>query len=120
MQHLLDFSTYKLSIAGLISVDLCPVLMAQPLQLMVRDWSSGHYAWSVLIWHERLIKPQADHEQALQTLTRRVSRVMSAVGLSSSGGGSSVAGSSGGDSESGGGDAGGVSKGWRSLLSFKK
>jgi hypothetical protein len=36
-QHLIDFSTYKLSVGGFVNVDLAAALNGQPLQLTVYD-----------------------------------------------------------------------------------
>ena len=36
-QHLIDFSAYKLSVGGLVNLDLAAALNAQPLQLTCKD-----------------------------------------------------------------------------------
>jgi hypothetical protein len=36
-QHLIDFSTYKLSVGSFVNIDLAPALNGQPLQLTVCD-----------------------------------------------------------------------------------
>jgi hypothetical protein len=54
-QHLINFSDYKLSVAGL-TLDILPVLNGQPLQLTLKDVSSGGYAFSMLVWHERIVR----------------------------------------------------------------
>jgi hypothetical protein len=36
-QHLIDFSSYKLSVGGLVNIDLAAALSAQPLQLTCKD-----------------------------------------------------------------------------------
>jgi hypothetical protein len=36
-QHLIDFSTYRLSVGGFVNVDLAAALNGQPLQLTVYD-----------------------------------------------------------------------------------
>lgn len=36
-QHLIDFSSYKLSVGGLVNIDLAAALNAQPLQLTCKD-----------------------------------------------------------------------------------
>lgn len=36
-QHLIDFSSYKLSVGGFVNVDLAAALNGQPLQLTVQD-----------------------------------------------------------------------------------
>lgn len=44
-QHLIDFSTYKLSVGGFVNLDLTHALNCQPLQLTCKDTKvsdSGH------------------------------------------------------------------------------
>eukprot|EP00882_Tetradesmus_deserticola_P034410 GHRQ01039457.1.p1 GENE.GHRQ01039457.1~~GHRQ01039457.1.p1 ORF type:complete len:122 (+),score=33.04 GHRQ01039457.1:235-600(+) len=41
-QHLIDFSTYKLSVGGFVNVDLTAALNGQPLQLTVFDTQVRH------------------------------------------------------------------------------
>jgi hypothetical protein len=36
-QHLIDFSTYRLSVGGFVGLDLAHALNGQPLQLTVKD-----------------------------------------------------------------------------------
>jgi hypothetical protein len=40
-QHLIDFSSYKLSVGGLVNLDLAAALNAQPLQLTCKDIKVG-------------------------------------------------------------------------------
>ena len=40
-QHLIDFSSYKLSVGGLVNIDLAAALNAQPLQLTCKDIKVG-------------------------------------------------------------------------------
>lgn len=40
-QHLIDFSTYKLSVGSFVNIDLAAVLNGQPLQLTVIDTQVG-------------------------------------------------------------------------------
>lgn len=40
-QHLIDFSTYKLSVGSFMNIDLAAVLNGQPLQLTVIDTKVG-------------------------------------------------------------------------------
>ncbi|KAI8468504.1 MAG: hypothetical protein J3K34DRAFT_522883 [Monoraphidium minutum] len=54
-QHLIDFSSYKLSVGGLVNIDLAAALNAQPLQLTCKDVKEGQYLFSCLVWHERLL-----------------------------------------------------------------
>jgi hypothetical protein len=44
-QHLIDFSTYKLSVGSFINIDLAAVLNGQPLQLTVIDTKVGRCKW---------------------------------------------------------------------------
>jgi hypothetical protein len=37
-QHLIDFSSYKLSVGGLVNLDLASTLAAQPLQITCKDF----------------------------------------------------------------------------------
>lgn len=41
-QHLIDFSTYKLSVGSFVNIDLASVLNGQPLQLTVIDTKVSH------------------------------------------------------------------------------
>jgi hypothetical protein len=47
-QHLIDFSTYKLSVGGFVNVDLAAVLNGQPLQLTVYDTKVR--VWKCRVW----------------------------------------------------------------------
>lgn len=44
-QHLIDFSSYKLSVGRFMNVDLAAVLNGQPLQLTVIDTKVRHSLW---------------------------------------------------------------------------
>jgi hypothetical protein len=37
----MDFSSYKVSVGGFLSFDLCSILSSQPLQIMAKDADSG-------------------------------------------------------------------------------
>jgi hypothetical protein len=58
-QHLIDFSSYRLSVGPFAAVDLAGALDRQPLQLTLKDVDRGEYAMSFLVWHERLLYPDA-------------------------------------------------------------
>jgi hypothetical protein len=55
LQHLIDFSSYKLSVGNWVNIDLAAALNGQPLQLTCKDTKSDEYAFSMLVWHERLL-----------------------------------------------------------------
>lgn len=42
-QHMLDPVNYRLSVAGLFSIDCAPLLHCQPLSLTVKDYETGVY-----------------------------------------------------------------------------
>jgi len=54
-QHIVDFSTYKLSVGGFVNLDLTHALNCQPLQLTCKDTHADEYMFSMLVWHERLL-----------------------------------------------------------------
>lgn len=54
-QHLIDFSSYKLSVGGFVNLDLAAALTAQPLQLTCKDIKNNEYVFSMLVWHEKLL-----------------------------------------------------------------
>ncbi|KIZ01954.1 hypothetical protein MNEG_6006 [Monoraphidium neglectum] len=55
-QSLIDFSTYKLGLAGVpFGIDLVSLLDRQPLQIMAKDGGSGDYVFNVLVWNKRLL-----------------------------------------------------------------
>eukprot|EP00878_Enallax_costatus_P000528 GHUV01000623.1.p1 GENE.GHUV01000623.1~~GHUV01000623.1.p1 ORF type:complete len:349 (+),score=116.38 GHUV01000623.1:263-1309(+) len=56
-QHLIDFSTYKANLGGLLNLDLTTFLNCQPLQLTCKDTSTDEYMFSMLVWHEKLLYP---------------------------------------------------------------
>ena len=56
-QHLIDFSTYKANLGGLLNLDLTTFLNCQPLQLTCKDTSADEYMFSMLVWHEKLLYP---------------------------------------------------------------
>lgn len=47
-----------------ITVDMCPFLCAQPLQILIRHAPSGASLLSLLVWHERLLYPEAGKRAA--------------------------------------------------------
>eukprot|EP00775_Hariotina_reticulata_P003271 gene3271-3548_t len=47
-QHLIDFSSYKLSVGNWVNIDLAAALNGQPLQLTCKDTKSDEYAFSML------------------------------------------------------------------------
>ncbi|WIA11789.1 hypothetical protein OEZ85_011882 [Tetradesmus obliquus] len=71
-QHLIDFSTYKLSVGGFVNLDLTHALNCQPLQLTCKDTHADEYMFSMLVWHERLL--YADDTSAAAALAERLSR----------------------------------------------
>lgn len=54
-QHVVDFSSYKLSMGGFVNLDLTHALNCQPLQLTCKDTHADEYMFSLLVWHERLL-----------------------------------------------------------------
>jgi hypothetical protein len=56
-QHLIDFSSYRLSVGGFLGLDLTAALNGQPLQLTCKDTETGEYSFSMLVWHEQLLYP---------------------------------------------------------------
>uniref|UniRef100_A0A7S1X0F6 Domain of unknown function at the cortex 1 domain-containing protein n=1 Tax=Tetraselmis chuii TaxID=63592 RepID=A0A7S1X0F6_9CHLO len=54
-QHLLDLSAYELDM-GVAQFDISSHLNGQPLQLMVKQQSTGEYLWNFEVWHENLLK----------------------------------------------------------------
>ncbi|GBF92362.1 hypothetical protein Rsub_05564 [Raphidocelis subcapitata] len=53
-QHYADFGDYRLSV-GWLNLDLSVFMNRFPMQLTVKDVDSNTYAFSVLVWHERLV-----------------------------------------------------------------
>lgn len=72
-QHLIDFSTYKLSVGGFVNLDLSAVLNGQPLQLTCKDTHAGEYMFSMLVWHERLLYGE-ETSSAAAALAERLSK----------------------------------------------
>ncbi|KAI8474441.1 MAG: hypothetical protein J3K34DRAFT_407807 [Monoraphidium minutum] len=70
-QHMMDFGAYKVHI-GPMAFDLTCMLSSQPLQLFVKDVDNGEYAYSALVWHERLLYPD-EHAEA-QREARKAAR----------------------------------------------
>mmetsp|Transcript_12443 Transcript_12443/g.31899 ORF Transcript_12443/g.31899 Transcript_12443/m.31899 type:complete len:717 (-) Transcript_12443:252-2402(-) len=54
-QHLLDLSAYELDM-GVAQFDISRNLNRQPLQLMVKQQSTGEYLWNFEVWHENLLR----------------------------------------------------------------
>jgi hypothetical protein len=54
-QHIVDFSTYKLSMGGFVNLDLAHALNCQPLQITCKDTHADEYMFSMLVWHDRLL-----------------------------------------------------------------
>lgn len=52
-QHVVDASAYELNV--LYRFDLCKYLCGQPLQLMMKDRSTGEYLYCFHMWHKRLM-----------------------------------------------------------------
>lgn len=71
-QHLIDFSTYSLSVGGFVNLDLTHALNCQPLQLTCKDTHSEEYMFSMLVWHERLL--YGSDTSAAAALAERLSR----------------------------------------------
>ena len=82
-----------------VAVDLCPFLCAQPTQLFIKDLRSGQPLLNVLIWHRRLLYPEAGDGDAPPKKSK------GGVFGGSKGGGGGGGGSGGG--EGGGSDGGG-------------
>lgn len=60
-QSLIDFSTYKLGLAGVpFGIDLVSLLDVQPLQIMAKNDKTGAYIFNLLMWNERLLYSDAD------------------------------------------------------------
>ena len=77
---MMDFSTYRVSVGGFLSLDLTLALNSQPLQLMVKDADSGDYAYSMLVWHRNLLYPDAEREdRAAGARARREARAAAAA-----------------------------------------
>jgi len=75
-QHLIDFSTYRLSVGGFVGLDLAHALNGQPLQLTVKDTKEQAYAFSMLVWHEQLIYAE-DADSAATVLANKLTRLTS-------------------------------------------
>jgi hypothetical protein len=75
-QHVVDFSSYKLSLGGFMNLDLTHALNCQPLQLTVKDTHQKEYMFSMLVWHERLLYGEASKAAAAAAaaLTDRLSK----------------------------------------------
>lgn len=71
-QHLIDFSTYSLSVGGFVNLDLTHALNCQPLQLTCKDTHSDEYMFSMLVWHERLL--YGSDTSAAAALAERLSK----------------------------------------------
>lgn len=71
-QHLIDFSTYSLSVGGFVNLDLTHALNCQPLQLTCKDTHSNEYMFSMLVWHERLL--YGSDTSAAAALAERLSK----------------------------------------------
>lgn len=54
-QHIVDFSTYKLSMGGFVNLDLTHALNCQPLQITCKDTHADEYMFSMLVWHDKLL-----------------------------------------------------------------
>ena len=103
-QHIVDFSTYKLSMGGFVNLDLSHALNCQPLQITCKDTHADEYMFSMLVWHDRLLygDDTSTAAAAAAALAERISKWGS--GLKSFWGGSSSRNcSSGGHCSSGGG-----------------
>uniref|UniRef100_A0A383W2N9 Domain of unknown function at the cortex 1 domain-containing protein n=1 Tax=Tetradesmus obliquus TaxID=3088 RepID=A0A383W2N9_TETOB len=75
-QHLIDFSSYKLSVGGFVNVDLAAALNGQPLQLTVYDTKAKEHLFSMLVWHERLLYAEnTEGHAAVQQLSERLSKL---------------------------------------------
>ncbi|KAI8472123.1 MAG: hypothetical protein J3K34DRAFT_217390, partial [Monoraphidium minutum] len=79
-QHLIDFSSYKLSVGGFVNLDLTAALNAQPLQLTCKDFKNDQYLFSMLVWHEKLIYDD-EGDSAMSSLAERFSSM--STGLAS-------------------------------------
>lgn len=51
-QHLIDFSSYKLSVGGFVNLDLAAALNSQPLQLTCKDIKVSVLGVGVLRWFD--------------------------------------------------------------------
>eukprot|EP00775_Hariotina_reticulata_P003808 gene3808-4065_t len=77
-QHLIDFSTYKLSVGNWCNIDLAAALNGQPLQLTVYDTAAKEHLVSMLVWHERLLYGDSNEGHAsVQHLSDRITRLSS-------------------------------------------
>ncbi|GBF87353.1 hypothetical protein Rsub_00064 [Raphidocelis subcapitata] len=74
-QHLIDFSSYKLNLGGILNLDLAHALAAQPLQLTCKDIKSDVYLFSALVWHERLIYPDEPQPAEASKLAERFAKL---------------------------------------------
>lgn len=103
-QHIVDFSTYKLSMGGFVNLDLSHTLNCQPLQITCKDTHADEYMFSMLVWHERLLygDDTSTAAAAAAALAERISKWGN--GLKSFWGSSSRNCSSGGQCSSGGGE----------------
>lgn len=73
-QHLIDFSTYNLSLGGLMNLDLTQFLNCQPLQLTCKDTHADEYMFSTLVWHEKLLYGQDSTATAASGLAAKLGK----------------------------------------------
>eukprot|EP00877_Chromochloris_zofingiensis_P008387 jgi/Chrzof1/3801/Cz13g09100.t1 len=76
-QHLIDFSTYKLSVGGFVNLDLTHALNCQPLQLTCKDTKANEYCFSMLVWHDKLLYD--DDDSAPLTLAERLTKFKTGI-----------------------------------------
>eukprot|EP00883_Tetradesmus_obliquus_P004533 jgi/Sobl393_1/14888/SZX68548.1 len=76
-QSILDMMQYRLSLGGLLNLDLCPILNGQPLQMMCKNIRDNKTILSVLVWHERLNYPAGIKAMAGSLSSSRLSTASS-------------------------------------------
>ncbi|GBF89589.1 hypothetical protein Rsub_02307 [Raphidocelis subcapitata] len=86
-QHMVDFSTYRISVGGFMSFDICQMMSSQPLQIMVKDIDSGIYSYCMLIWHQRLLYPESEREEARERRATKAREAREARAAAGGGGG---------------------------------